>query len=133
MDSNVPPPENTPPTYGGLPPVINRPPPIITPPQSSRPRRGNGWRTFAIIVVVLLVFSMLLNLRHIARSLRGGGGRSESGPRMEEAIVQDNDSANKIAVVPIEGVISGGDATDGSDNNNMVALVKAQLKLAGKD
>ncbi len=132
MDSDLPSINPTPPVYGGPPPVMNRPPPVISPPvPPGRRKKGNGWRTFAIILLVLFVLSALVNLGHMGRSLRHGRGGSEAGPRLEESVLRDNNASDKIAVIPIQGVISGGDASDGG--LNMVTVVKEQLKLAKKD
>jgi protease-4 len=128
MESSFPQGENPPPPYGGPPPLVNRPPPIILPPQP--PRRRNGWKVFAIVVVVILAFSLFLNFRHLVNSVLGGGGKNETGPKLQEVLTRDNDSPNKIAVIPIQGVISG-DASDGG--YSLVAVVKAQLKLASND
>src|SRR5581483_6564177 len=132
MDSDLPSINPTPPVYGGPPPVMNRPPPVISPPVPPRRRKkGTGWRPLAIILLVLFVLSARVNWGHMGRSLRHGHSSSEAGPRLEESVLRDNNASDKIAVIPIQGVISGGDASDGG--LNMVTVVKEQLKLAKKD
>jgi protease-4 len=87
----------------------------------------------ALILLVLLAFSFLSNLGHFARNFVSPGGRrtNSAGPRLDEVIIEDNDAANKIAVVDIKGVIES-KAMDGS-GYNLVDIVKAQLKRADDD
>lgn len=53
------------------------------------------------------------------------------GPRLEEGILEDNDSRNKIAVITVDGIISShaGDQA----GNGMVELIQAQLDRAADD
>jgi protease IV len=132
MDSDLPP-SNTPPPLPPAPPVYNRPPPVIAPLPGPRPaKKGSGWKILAIVLVVLLVFSLWSNFKHAVSNVTGGNVRGSrgSGPRLEEVTIRDNDSPNKIAIVPIEGIISGS-ATDGGFS--LVTVVKEQLKLARKE
>jgi protease IV len=123
MDSELPPGQN--------PPPLNRPPPVIAPMQSPRPaKKGTGWKVFAIILLVLFAFSFLLNLRHAAGSLAGMKATDGSGPRLQEITVRDNKSSQKIAVIPVQGEISG--SADGS-GFSMVSIIKEQLRLATDD
>ena len=87
----------------------------------------------ALILFVLLAFSFLSNLGHFARNFGSSGGKRihSSGPRLEEVIVEDNDAANKIAVVDSGGIITSR-ASDGG-GYNLVDVVKAQLKRSEDD
>ena len=87
----------------------------------------------ALILLVLLAFSIVSNLRGFARNFVSSGGRHirASGPRLEEVIIEDNESQNKIAVVDIEGIISSR-VIDGG-GYNLVDIVKAQLKRSEDD
>jgi len=87
----------------------------------------------AVILFVLLAFSLLSNLGHFAKNFVSSGGKHihSSGPRLEEVIVEDNEAANKIAVVDIEGIITSR-VMDGS-GYNLVDIVKAQLKRSEDD
>lgn len=87
----------------------------------------------AIILLILLCFSFLSNIRHYAGNLLSSGGKHihSSGPRLEEVIVEDNEAVNKIAVVDIDGIITSR-VVDGS-GYNLVDIVKAQLKHAEED
>jgi len=63
------------------------------------------------------------------RSLKTSTSR-EVGPKLDEAILEDNKSHNKIAVITVDGLIT--DQND-EDGNNMVDLIKAQLDRADDD
>jgi protease-4 len=120
----------TPPT----PPLT--PPPVITPP-AAKPRRSVGWMITAIILALLLGLAGLVIIGQFAtRSLNFNRGfksasAREVGPKLEECILEDNDSPNKIAVITVDGIISGHEF-DGS-GNNLVDVVKAQLDRAADD
>jgi len=94
---------------------------------------GRGWMIVALILFVLLAFSFLSNLRGFARNFVSSGGKHihASGPRLEEVIIEDNESLNKIAVVDIEGIITSR-VIDGG-GYNLVDVVKAQLKRSEDD
>jgi protease-4 len=91
----------------------------------------------AIIMMVLLVFAGLVIVTQFAVHSIGVGrnaktaGARQVGPRLEEGVLEDNDSENKIAVITVDGVISG-QAADQS-GNNLVDLIQAQLDRAGDD
>ena len=54
-----------------------------------------------------------------------------NGPRLDEIVVEDNDSFNKIAVIPVEGIISD-QVFDGS-GYNLVEYIRDQLERAEED
>src|SRR5438445_2353743 len=135
MESNLPP-GNTPPPFSAPqpPPPANRPPPIMSP-TGLRPaprKSGTVWMVMAIVFVILLVFSVLLNFKQMvgrAMTPRMTVYQSRTGgPRLEELVIRDHDSVNKIAVVPVEGVISGDDGESGG--YSMVSLIKGDMKRA---
>jgi protease IV len=111
------------------------PPPLIMPPSPAAPvRRGRGWVVLAIVLLVLLGISMLFNASSFFETvLRGKGARyaRTAGPRLDEVIYQDNDAANKIALIDVDGIITGR-AID-SSGVGLVELIKAQLKRAEED
>jgi len=134
MDMETPP---LPPS--AVPPPLT-PPPIITPQPPSKPRKSRGWMVFAIILLVLLAFSLFGNLtQFISHALTSGFGRGgfrtsmarEVGPRLEECVLKDNDARKKIAVVTVDGIIT--DRTIDRAGNNMVDVIKAQLDRAKED
>ncbi len=95
---------------------------------------------FAIILIVLLVFSVFGNFAQaISHALNFGrnfnesfaGVSAEAGPKLDEVITKDNDSRNKIAVIPLEGIITS--ETADQAGNNMVDVIGAQLNRARKD
>ncbi len=53
------------------------------------------------------------------------------GPKLEEVITEDNEAANKIAIVEIEGIILSRPMDQAG--YNMVDLIKAELKHAEED
>jgi protease-4 len=122
----------------GVPPTLaSPPPPVITPPPPAKPRKGWGWMIFAIILLVVLMFSLLINftqfISHALSFNRGftSGVTRDVGPRLEECLLKDNDAHNKIAVVTVNGIITG-HATDQA-GNNMVDVIQAQLDRAKED
>jgi protease IV len=139
MDENTtPPPPVAPPPYTAAPapppPPANPPPPLIAPTGTPMPRRGRGWMTFAIILLILLAISALFNLGHLFSGLgsRGKVKYSRSvGPKLEEVTAEDNDAADKIALIDVDGIISSR-AID-STGYGLVELIKAQLKRAEED
>ncbi len=88
---------------------------------------------FALVVLVLLCISVLFNLGHLARSfVPVSVGRARAvGPRLEEVTTEDNDAAIKIAVVEVNGIITGQALDQGG--YSLVDVIKAQLKRAEED
>lgn len=89
----------------------------------------------AIILFLLLGVSVLANLGGLFQSFTQLSGMSGSyqrsgGPRLDEIVLEDNGGAEKIAVIPIEGIISG---QLGGRGYGLVAVVKAQLDRAADD
>ena len=129
MDSNDIPP------IGSTPPPPFNPPPVIISAVPTRPRKSRGWMIVAIVLLVLLVLSLFVNFSQLVSGLvpmkvaRMSG--SSSGPRLDETILEDNDSANKIAVVDVEGIITSRAMDQGG--LTMVDLIKEQLKRAQED
>ncbi len=113
------------------------PPPVIMPPPPSKPRKSRGWMIFAIILLVVLMFSLLINFTQFvshALSFNSNftpGVTRDAGPRLEEFLLKDNDSHNKIAIVQVDGIITSHAADQAG--NNMVDVIKAQLKRAKAD
>jgi protease-4 len=124
MEENAPPP----------PPPPLTPPPVIVPPASTPPRRrGRGWMIVALVLLVLLGISVLANMSHFLSGLVPmKAARSNSvGPRLEEASTEDNGASSKIAVIGVDGIITGRALDQGG--YNMVDVIKAQLKRAEED
>ena len=87
----------------------------------------------SLVLFLLLAVSLLANFgAFIARFARLGESHQRSaGPRLDEVVVEDNDASEKIAVVPVEGIISG--ELGGRGGFNMVDVIKAQLDRAEDD
>ena len=125
MESNTPP-------IPGAPPAFNTPPPVITPPPPTRQPRRWGWIIVSSILFLLLAFSLLMNIGSAFSGMGNvSGGHHAGGPRLDEVTVEDHSGSDKIAVIPIEGIISSRMADRGGFN--MVDIVKAQLKRADED
>ena len=83
----------------------------------------------ALILLVLLGCSALLNFSHLIGSLASVGNERSSGLRLEEITLEDNSAKDKIAVIRVDGVIASG-AENGYD---MVEVIKEQLQRADED
>jgi protease IV len=86
----------------------------------------------AIILLVLLGCSVLYNFAHLfSGGLVHVRGTRAAGPRFEEVITEDNEAADKIAIVPLYGIITSQTIDQGGFS--MVDLVKTELKRAQED
>src|ERR1700722_20339583 len=119
------------------PPPPLPPPPVITPPPAPKPRRSWGWMITAVILAVLLCFAGIIILAQFAlhsvgmsHNLKSVGSR-EIGPKLEECILEEGTTRNKIAVIEVDGIITG-HAPDEA-GNSMVDVIKAQLDRAADD
>ena len=123
----------------GVPPPLTTPPPVITPPPPAKPRKSWGWMIAAIVLIVLLGFSLLGNFtQSVSHALGGGFNRGykngtarDAGPRLDEVILEDNGAHDKIAVITVDGIITSHSANQ--SGNNMVDVIKAQLDRAKDD
>jgi len=92
---------------------------------------------FAIILLVLLLISLFGNFAQLvsqALNLKGGLGNGISrdvGPNLDEFLLKDNDASSKIAVVTVDGIISG--QTVDQAGNNLIDVIQAQLDRAKDD
>jgi len=136
MDSDLPPsnpasssPATPPPPPLPPPPIVNQVTPTVL---LTQPRKtGRGWMITAIVLAVILVFTigsrMVGSLFEAVASAEGIGG----APHLQEVTLEHHQSSDKIAVIPVEGIITGS-SRDGS-GYSMVELIEDQLKLAAKD
>jgi len=88
----------------------------------------------AIILFVMLGLSLLANFGQLVESLVGLGGpgnKRTAGPRLDEVVLEDNRGSDKIAVIRVEGIISGD--LVGGGGSSMVDVIQAQLDRAEKD
>jgi protease-4 len=133
--------ENTPAPPPFPPPPPFSPPPGIASPLAQKPRKSRGWMIFAIVLLVLLGFSLFGNLTQLvlqSLSFRSGfhsdafgTAAREAGPKLEEFVLENSESANKIAVISVAGIITDHDL-DGSGSSG-VTVIKAQLDRAADD
>jgi protease-4 len=132
--------DNTPSSPEFTPPPPLTPPPVIGPSAASKPRKSRGWMIAAIILLVLLAFSLFGNLtQFVASAFRFnnnfhteafGSGR-QVGPRLEECVLENDKSANKIAVITVDGIITSHESD--RSGYNMVDVIAAQLDRAADD
>jgi protease-4 len=132
--------ENVPPLPGAAappplpPPPLNAPPPVIMPPPraAEAPRRGRAWKIAAILLMVVLVFSLLGNFSQLTGNLLFQRRLTKHREMiLQEIVVEDNDAKKKIAVVDVEGIIMSGAADRGGES--MVKFIQEQLKIAKDD
>ena len=92
---------------------------------------------FAIILLVLLLISLFGNFAQLvsqALNFKGGLGNGisrEVGPNLDEYLLKDNEASSKIAVVTVDGIISG--QTVDQAGNNLIDVIQAQLDRAKDD
>src|SRR5687767_2515629 len=100
MDNDFPPP--APPAAPTPPPPL--PPPIAPP--ARKPKAGRGWMVAALVLGFLLILSVLGSVVgsffQAFGTVEGLGGET----RLQEVMIENNRAADKIAVIPIQGIIS---------------------------
>ncbi len=84
-------------------------------------------------VLGVLVLGFVGLIAVAASSLGSGstGGRANTSSDLHEVVIEENKSDNKIAVIPIEGVITGSPIDP--EGRTLVTLVKGQLARAAED
>ena len=117
------------------PPPYNPPPPIMGAFAPARPRKSRGWMIAALVLLVLLTLSLFGNFSQWLGGLMpmkvSRLGSSSAGPQMDETILEDNDSANKLVVVDVSGIITSRALDQGG--LTMAAKIKEELKRAKED
>jgi protease-4 len=89
---------------------------------------------FAIILLLLLGVSVLFNISSLIGSALRGTTRYSArvaGPRLEEALKEDNGASDKIAIIEVNGIIT--DSAIDQSGFSMVEVIRAQLKRAEED
>ena len=128
------------PSSPGAPPPLPPPPPVITPPPPAKPRRSWGWMIVAIILIVLLGFSLLGNFAQAVSHAIGGGfnrgfktstARAKSGRSWMNAFWKTTTRAIKSPSSP--WTASSPATKRDQAGNNMVDVIKAQLDRAKDD
>jgi len=108
------------------------PPIIITPPPT--PRRGGGpWKVLAIVALVLLALCIIVGIASFSlRNLPVSGARmaTERTRTLEEVVLEHTNSDNKIAVIDVQGIISG---SQEMGSLSMPDYIAEQFRVAAKD
>jgi protease-4 len=115
------------------PPLPPNPPPFVTPvrPVVTTKRSGGGWKAVTLVLLCLLLISLYSNLKNLFVGGSHSSLPTRAGlPRLEEGVIEDNDSTNKIAVIEVEGIITSQFERGGY---TMVELIQDQLKVAARD
>ena len=84
-----------------------------------------------LVFCVLIIFTQLVSQALTFKGGLGNGVSREVGPNLDECLIKDNDASSKVAVVTVDGIISG--QTVDQAGNNMVDVIKAQLDRAKDD
>ena len=94
----------------------------------------------AIILILLLALSLFGNLTQLLASLLSfrHGVRTEAfgsvrdiGVKLDECMLENNHSINKVAVITVDGIITSHEMDEAG--NNMVDVIQAQLDRASED
>jgi len=109
-------------------PTAANPPPLR--PTPARAGRSRFWMVLALVLVALLGVSLLFNFFSLLGGLAGGPARA-GNPRLDEVVLESNQSRDKIAVIPIEGIIMSAGIASG--RRDMVKLVEDQFGMAAED
>jgi protease IV len=129
------PPSGSPQNESPKPPALPPPPPLIasTATPARRASRGRGWMIAAIILFVLLLGSLLTQLGGVVEAVFATAPtlHQAAGPRMEEVLIKQAPTRNRILVVTIDGIIMG--STVDGIGYSLVDVVEAQLKRAAED
>ncbi len=131
-----------PPPLSSAPPVAPPPPPsyrsTIPPASGPAPRRtkgssGSGWKLATVLLGCFLALSLMGNFLSALFSgfSSPSSGSAHLGPEFQELVLEDNDAHEKIAVISLEGVISG-QAFDPS-GYNLVDFIEDQLDMCAED
>jgi protease IV len=84
-----------------------------------------------LLLLAWVAFSMVGSLWHWMSSGHGAYARTQDHTKLEEILVENNNSAHKIALIEVEGLITGMLIDGGS--LDMVTLIEEQLKAAEAD
>ena len=100
---------------------------------TNRPGQAGRSRGLKIAVVVLSVLLAMSVFGHMIQGFISALTTPTTGgdSRLLEVLIENNHSASKIAVIPVEGLISSA-SIEGSGYST-VSLIEDQLKLAGRD
>ncbi|MEI6355836.1 MAG: signal peptide peptidase SppA [Verrucomicrobiota bacterium] len=120
------------PSAATVPPRLDLPPRFHVPPA---PRGGSAWRWVAVVLGLGLAASLganlLLSAGKLAHAVGKGGHGRHGDAALQEVVIEDNGSKDKVVVVDIDGVISGEAERGGGPG--MVDSIRDQLDRAADD
>ena len=128
MDENLPP-SGTPTQSNSPPPPLASPPIIATAPPAKPARTGRGWKIFSMLLLVALGLSLFGNSCNLTH--RPGRAVQIGEMPLDEILVENNRSENKIALVEVDGVITSSPMD--RSGRSIVDSIKDQLEAAGRD
>ena len=85
----------------------------------------------ALVLLMLLGLSVARDVLSFVFTLAGVSPSRHTSHGLQEVVVEDNDSRNKIALIEVQGLISGA-ALDGR-GRDIVSLIRDQLRIAAAD
>jgi protease-4 len=88
----------------------------------------------ALVLLCLLGLSVIINFSQFASNFivtPGAHYMHVAGPRIEEVLMEDKDGPDKIAVIDVDGIITGQIIDQGG--YSLVDVVRAELKKAEED
>ena len=115
-----------------MPPLLTRPPAASSTPAPAATRqakKGTGWKVATIVLALMLIGFIGLQFIGGLVEMAGGSGMS-GGPHYQEVLLENHGASDKIAVIPVEGIIMGGSEPTG---RSLARGVEEKLKLAARD
>ena len=101
---------------------------------SMPPRQSSGliWKILTVVFLALFVFTLFLNFTGASRGvLPHGRAAMDRNRNLEEVALSSTNSDYKIAVIEVDGIISGGEIE--RSGVDMVEFIKDQLRMAEHD
>ena len=108
-------------------PVAPALPPLIQYPSSGPPKRpSRGWMVLSLILLAVVAVLLWGRITFSLNTLGPSRLHARTGGiHLQEVVVEDHRAVDKIAIVDIEGIITGSIIDGGV--NNMVSLIREQL------
>jgi len=121
-----------PPLPPAAPPVIQSPPGLIRPPPIPG-KGGSGWKILSFVLMGLIVLWGLgrVMVHSVVSVASHGRATADVSRNLEEAVLEHAGTDNKIAVVEVAGIITGGEV--GHSDMDFVTYIKEQFKAAEGD
>ena len=101
-------------------------------PIAGKKKEGRGWR---LVAIVLMVIIGLITVVELSSMFSGALGKTpvvhNTGPKLFEVVMEDNDSSDKVLVIHVQGVIQSGPAEN--TGFPLPKMISEQLKHAAAD